>query len=91
MSEGAKVEEDTRTPEEKLQAGIDLLLTGLAMLTDETRGTRRRREGGIMATDTLSGTQAEELASIRDECEALIEQINGLLLADTEGVELPPT
>jgi hypothetical protein len=41
-----------------------------------------------MTTDTLSATQADELASIRDECEALIERINDLLLADTEGKEL---
>jgi hypothetical protein len=34
MSEDAKVEEDTRTPEEKLQAGIDLVRSGLAMLTE---------------------------------------------------------
>jgi hypothetical protein len=51
-----------------------------------------------MTTDTLSARQAEELASIRDECEAIIGRIDRLMLADTEGKELdaegdrlPPT
>lgn len=41
-----------------------------------------------MTTDTLSATQADELASIRDECEALIERIDQMFLADTEGKEI---
>lgn len=38
--------------------------------------------------DTLTLAQAKELTGVRDECIAIADRIDGLLLADTEGIEL---